>query len=137
MVLKKRTTILLFFFIAYIVALLCQAVVSRSTLDSRIIETEFLRSYTDTGSELFWDNVFNVLGFIPVGLMLGLIVSRYRVVLAMLTGLFLSETIECWQLILQRGVFDVDDLFFNTGGALIGGLIVAIFAFIKRLKSRK
>ena len=44
--------------------------------------------------------------------------------MALLVGLLVSLVIECSQLIWSRGIFDVDDLFNNTFGALIGGLIV-------------
>ena len=37
---------------------------------------------------------------------------------AVLVGLFVSETIECSQLIWQRVTFDVDDLMNNTIGAM-------------------
>jgi len=53
----------------------------------------------------------------------GLVARKYRLVKAVLFGLFVSETIECSQLIWQRGTFDVNDLMNNTIGAMIGGII--------------
>jgi len=35
----------------------------------------------------------------------------------------LSLTVECSQLLWHKGVFDVDDLFNNSLGAVIGGVI--------------
>lgn len=52
----------------------------------------------------------------------------------MLVGLFLSETIECSQLIWHKGTFDVDDLFNNTVGALLGGLVVVLVIWIRKKK---
>ena len=50
----------------------------------------------------------------------------------MLLGLFLSETIECSQLIWHKGTFDVDDLFNNTVGAIMGALIVLLTTWIRK-----
>lgn len=50
----------------------------------------------------------------------------------------MSETIECAQLIWQRGSFDVNDLMNNTIGAMVGGLIaVAVINGTQRLKDTK
>ena len=136
MYIERRIILFRIILVAYIVAFYCHAVVFRQPLESRIIETVLLRSYNDTGSELFWDNVFNIIAFIPIGLLVGLLTHKYHILSATFAGLFFAETIECSQLIWQCGVFDVDDLLFNTIGALVGGLIVAIIDFIRRLSSR-
>ena len=78
------------------------------------------------------DSLYNILLFIPVGVLVGLLSARYRFIKAMLVGLFLSETIECLQLIFMKGAFDVDDLFNNTLGAFIGGLFVEMFVLFRR-----
>ena len=64
------------------------------------------------------DVINNILAFMPIGILVGLLSVRYRLLKAILAGLFLSETIECSQLIWKRGVFDVDDLLNNTLGAV-------------------
>lgn len=53
---------------------------------------------------------------------------------ALLVGLLVSLVIECSQLTLKRGVFDVDDLFNNSVGALIGGAIVWFTTIGSRLR---
>lgn len=56
--------------------------------------------------------------------------------LSTLAGLFLSEIIECSQLIWQRGTFDVNDLLNNTVGALLGGVaVVLVLAWRRRGKN--
>ncbi len=98
-----------------------------------LIRTEWLEGYKSihdvyTNSE----NYLNILLFVPIGCLVGLIANKYRLMYAVLVGSFVSETIECSQLIWQRGTFDVNDLMNNTIGAMIGGLIAAAVIFIRR-----
>ena len=116
----------------YAIVLFCSAIVLRNPMDSEVIMRNLfwgLRS----GPRALWGNLINIAAFIPVGLLIGLIVPRYRLLAASLVGLFLSETFECFQLILHRGVFDVDDLFNNVLGALIGGLIAVVVIKVSRV----
>lgn len=71
------------------------------------------------------DFITNILVFIPFGFLVGMLASKYRTLAAGLVGLFMSETIECSQLIWKRGTFDVDDLLNNTLGTAIGGLLAS------------
>ena len=58
--------------------------------------------------------------------MVGLISDKYKILKALIVGLLVSLATEFSQLIWTRGVFDVDDLFNNSLGAVIGGLIVVL-----------
>ena len=69
--------------------------------------------------------------------MVGLLSYRYRLLWAGAVGLFMSETIECLQLIFMKGSFDVDDLFNNTLGAFVGELIVEMFVLFRRRNKYK
>ena len=106
----------------YTLVLTCSAIICRAPR-ADVIYTDLFWGYHSDEKYLFWDNIYNIAAFVPLGLLIGLIVPRYKLMVASLFGLFLSETFECFQLILRRGVFDVDDLFNNVVGALIGGLI--------------
>lgn len=114
-------------------------VVSRASLDKDFIRTEWLEGYESfrdvyTNSE----NYLNILLFVPIGCLVGLVAKKYRLICAVLVGLFVSETIECSQLIWHRGTFDVNDLFNNTVGALLGGLIaIAVIKGAQRHKDTK
>lgn len=68
----------------------------------------------------------------PIGVLVRMTAKKNRLLLSTLVGLFLSETIECSQLIWQRGTFDVNDLLNNTLGAFFGGLIVVLGTFFMR-----
>ncbi len=82
-----------------------------------------------------WLNVLlNIALFVPLGLLLPLLAGVFRRWYAMLAaGFGTSLVIELAQLAAMRGMFDVDDLFTNTLGAMLGwGLSVAILAPIRR-----
>lgn len=108
----------------YIATVIYCAVISREPKAHGSIQRVFLWGYERNYIEVIsYDNLINLIVFIPIGVLTCLISSKYRVVKALLVGLFVSETVECAQLIWKRGVFDVDDLINNTFGALIGGLL--------------
>lgn len=73
-----------------------------------------------------WANVLlNVAMFLPLGVLLPLLGKKFRKgYLAIPAGFGLSLAIELVQLVTGRGLFDVDDLFCNTLGGLIGYLTV-------------
>ena len=84
------------------------------------------------------DLILNIIGFIPIGALAGLLIERYRLAKVLLVGLLVSLTIEYSQLIWHRGVFDVNDLFNNAMGALIGGVIaVGVINGTQRHKDAK
>ena len=116
----------------YVIVLICSAIIFRLPRETDVIAVDLFWSWSSS-QQLLWGNLINIAAFIPVGLLIGLIVPRYRLLAASLVGLFLSETFECFQLILHRGVFDVDDLFNNFLGARIGGLIAVMVIKVSRL----
>ena len=78
-----------------------------------------------------WEQIVaNVAVFVPLGFLLGLL-TGWKGVLA---GAGFSLLIELLQLLLRRGVFEFDDLFHNTLGALIG---VSLAVLLLRLKKRR
>lgn len=77
-----------------------------------------------------WANVLlNVALFVPLGVLLPWIHKLFRKWYVMLgSGLAFTLAIELFQNITNRGLFDVDDLFANTLGAVFGyGLFMAIY----------
>ncbi len=81
-----------------------------------------------------WLNVLlNIALFVPLGVLP--LVFRYaeKWYLMLATGFLTSLAIELIQLVTRRGMFDVDDLFCNTVGAMLGwGLVMAIRVLIRR-----
>ena len=64
--------------------------------------------------------------------MAGIVFKKHLVLKALLVGSLMSLTIEFSQLIWHRGVFDIDDLFNNTVGALAGAVIVVMFIGVRK-----
>ena len=96
--------------------------VFRESSDKCIIRLDLFNDLLNPGPDGYRDIILNIVCFIPVGLLVGLLSEKYRWVKALFAGLLVSLTIELSQLIWHRGVFDVNDLFNNALGALIGGV---------------
>ncbi len=82
--------------------------------------------------EYKYDNIGgNIIGFIPLGILLPIIFLSLRKIWKTVFIVFcISLFFETTQLLTGLGVFDVDDLILNTAGGLIGYLIYLI---IKRV----
>ena len=133
----NKTSVYIAILIVYVAVLLCVTLLTREYTGKFLIRTEWFWGYrSDNPRILYGDNLINILLFIPVGCLVGLIASKHKLLAAVLTGLFLSETIECSQLIWHRGSFDVDDLFNNTVGAFLGSLIIMLTVWIRKKKKR-
>lgn len=85
----------------------------------------------------------NVAVFVPIGFFLSeFLVSTKRITAwrriwhAVLTGFGLSLCIECLQLVLRVGFFEVTDLVMNTVGAYIGALLSALTSAVFRKSAR-
>ncbi len=73
----------------------------------------------------------NLIGFIPLGILLPLMFNKLRTAFRTIIMVFLfSLAFETFQLFSMLGVFDVDDLLLNTLGGTIGYLI---FWMVKKL----
>lgn len=87
-----------------------------------------------------WLNVLlNIALFVPLGILLPLLARIFRRWYVMLLSCFgTSLAIELGQLATGRGMFDVDDLFTNTLGAMVGwGLIMLIWTLREQNPSWK
>ena len=130
---KKRVVLLLL--IVYVAVFFSMAVVFRESSDKCTIRLDLFKDLLEPGPEGYSDLILNIVCFIPVGLLVGLLFEKYRWAKAWLVGLLVSLTIEFSQLIWHRGVFDVNDLFNNALGAVIGGIIaVAVMSCYKGRK---
>ena len=93
----------------YLIITFYTTVVSRASSGNNLIRTEWLDGYKSVHDVYAnSENYLNILLFVPIGCLVGIVVKKYRLVYAVFVGLFVSETIECSQLIWQRGTFDVN-----------------------------
>lgn len=90
-------------------------------LTGRYVTSEY--SYRNIGG--------NIVGFIPLGLILPALLTGFRSIFRTTGAVFLlSACFELMQLGLGIGAFDVDDLILNTCGGLIGYLLFVVFRLI-------
>jgi glycopeptide antibiotics resistance protein len=72
-----------------------------------------------------WGNLF---GFAPLGIFLPLLISFFRKgIYVLLTGIIVSLCYETAQLVLNLGVFDVDDIILNASGCFLGYIIAWMY----------
>ncbi|MDR6906503.1 glycopeptide antibiotics resistance protein [Agromyces sp. 3263] len=75
---------------------------------------------------------FNVAMFVPVGLLAALLVPRRRWPLALLAGFAFTAVIELVQVPEPDRISDPRDLVMNTGGAVLGVLLVLTARMVRR-----
>lgn len=94
----------------------------------------FFKYRKNIGLEGFIVNMFgNILAFAPFGFLFPAISKdRRKLKDVVLNTFFFSLSIELIQLISKVGVFDVDDLFMNTLGGLLGFLTFKMVNFFRK-----
>ena len=115
--------------VVYTFFMIYMAVLSRGVAKQSRIKMDLLQCYLQPSGISHRDIFVNIVGFIPVGFLVGILSRRHRVLKAFLAGLVLSLAIEGSQLVWKRGVFDVDDIFNNAMGAVIGGVIAVAVSY--------
>ena len=84
----------------------------------------------------FWvtNLVGNVVCFMPFGFFLPNMypVFRKHPIFVVLLGFFLTCAVEITQLVTHVGAFDVDDIFLNTCGAILGVLLNVVCRVMRR-----
>ena len=82
--------------------------------------------------KLIWEIFWNVVLFVPTGLMVSALIPR-RVWLSMPICVAGSAAIEVTQLLMHRGLFEFDDIIYNSVGAAIGFLL---YYFLRKIGRR-
>jgi glycopeptide antibiotics resistance protein len=101
-------------------------------LDAHLVPFEEIREQFNRNSAIAWYYLIaNIVMLIPFGLFLPYIFNlKPLLIMVSLSGFAFSLTIETFQLLFTFRSFDVDDLIFNTTGALIGGLCYGMVQMI-------
>lgn len=73
------------------------------------------------------DKFMNIMVFIPVGLLIGITFRSANWWKAMIGGIVISSGIEFLQLLLRRGMSELDDVMHNTIGCMVGYFVVCLF----------
>jgi glycopeptide antibiotics resistance protein len=88
--------------------------------------------------DFFINVIGNILAFMPLGFFLpALCGMRKKGILVVFCCFALSLLVECVQLVGKLGCFDVDDLFLNTLGGLLGYLVYRIVYWLAGKKSKR
>lgn len=106
---------------------------------NNIINLNFLSSYLDIWYSWSLTSllllILNILMLAPLGFLLPFISKKFDSLRNILIVAFtFTIFIELFQLITHRGIFELDDLFHNTIGAMIGYFIAKLFLEIKHTK---
>ena len=107
----------------YVFLIFCSTVFCRARNEVRKYDFHPFWSYQaiqDGRVELLPQNIMNVVVFVPVGLLLGLVFRKVTWWKALLIGMGVSMSIETLQFIFYKGFCEIDDVVHNTLGCLIG-----------------
>lgn len=119
--------------VEYIFLLFCSTVIFRATGETRQYDFHPFWSYQaiqEGRDELLAENIMNVVAFIFVGLLIGIVFKQMMWWKALMIGCGISVTIESLQFFFMRGFSEVDDVLHNTVGCLIGFGIISILRII-------
>ena len=136
-----RKVFLWLIFIGYL-AVVLYATTFRSSFGHRAFNLHLFRAWREAWnnfSQHRWLNVLlNIAMFGPLGFLLPLLNNKYRKwYLSIPVSLLASLSIETFQLIFSSGVFDVDDLFCNTLGAVMGYLAIMLILSMFNEKGKR
>ena len=127
----------LFVFVIYIMILLHRTLFNRDMWSNPLSNIIGIWSLVDGDGNFTAEIPENILLFMPFGFLIFLIRSyeeckkvKSIALYAVKFSFMFSIGIECCQLFLRLGTFQLSDLFFNTLGGLLGGLIYWIFHMI-------
>ncbi|WP_127849500.1 VanZ family protein [Lacticaseibacillus hulanensis] len=82
--------------------------------------------------DFYYQSLGNVGWFVPFGLLLPLMLrTKHKAVHVIFWGILLSLFIETMQFYMHTGIADIDDVIFNTTGALIGSLMYVLLHRIR------
>lgn len=137
-----KKAILILLFVGYAAVVLYVTVLRSTAYGTRFINLHLFRAWREAWNSFSlknWLNVLlNVAMFLPLGILLPLMRKGFRKWYCMLpAGFCASLLIEVWQYVTGRGLFDVDDLFANTLGAVLGYCVVMVLITLCSKKEKK
>ena len=115
------------FLAVYVYLILEITVLSREVRDDYYFLPQLFWTYRMIGYgyvSLIYEAVWNIIMFIPMGIVLTTGKSRYIFIKIILEAFVFVIAVESLQLYLNRGIFETDDIFHALVGTSIGYLIV-------------
>ena len=133
---KKQIRLLCRVLFALYIAGLVYFLFFAEMLDRTGIERSYRYNYADLlGPMAVISNLFgNIVIFMPFGFLVPILGRKKRNFwFTSLLSFALSLAVECIQLVTRTGCFDVDDIFLNTIGGMLGYLV---YALVQRKRDR-
>lgn len=129
---SKRKMVSLMLFISYGFVVAQTAFFSREAGSRKKISLLLFETWGDT-FRMHSYFIENIIMFIPLGIFLPILFYKMRrCQYCVFTGFLCSGTIEIAQFISQRGFLQVDDIFTNTIGTLIGWMTWRVWRRIRK-----
>lgn len=98
--------------------------------------TEIIKIYKHGA---IWSFIYNIAGnilwFVPFGMLYSALIPKKSLLKTAISGCIVSISIETMQFIFNTGISDIDDVLFNTVGAILG--YVAFFIVSKHTNQHK
>lgn len=117
-------------FCAYLAFLICNTIIFRIPKPEPEYKLIPFWSYIEIIKNdqmvYLYENIFNIVLFIPLGIFYRMFAGRGRIVIVLLMGLIVSSLIEILQLLLHKGLCEFDDVFHNTLGCLLGYYLYSV-----------
>ena len=118
-------------FSAYVVFVLYYTVLGRYSQEEYTFQIYIYKSYKylieDFGTHSLRQVILNIVMLIPFGFLMPIVIkAKRKYLITLLSAFAFILFIESMQLIMQCGTFEVDDVFNNFIGAVIGMLIYAL-----------
>lgn len=82
--------------------------------------SEFYNLICEPHKSASWEVVFNIILFMPIGLLLPCIIKKKKFKITLLTGFCSTLLIEIIQVLAKIGEFETDDIIANTLGTITG-----------------
>lgn len=126
----------------YIIIVLAITILNRVSGIYGNVNLHFLSSYKEAWNNFSVRNwqylIFNIIMFIPLGILLPLTHKRFQKLLYTLSvGFILTFVIEILQRITAFGIFELDDIFNNIIGTLVGYSIIMTVISLNKSQRHK
>ena len=138
---NKKQLILYGISICYIIVMLGAVFLNRSGVYGTAnlhLFSSYIQAYNEMDMSLFRNIILNILLFVPLGFLLPIYTDKLKKIYKVVPiGFAVTLAIEIIQYITQMGIFEIDDVFNNTLGVLIGYSIFMIYDSLKNKMDRK
>lgn len=113
----------------YVFLVLCSTIICRDECSKVSYNLNPFLHIHSKNVAIIGERILNILLFVPIGLLTSAVINRRCFIKVMALGFCVSILIEAAQLVLKRGVCNVDDIIHNAIGCLIGYVLYIMIRF--------